>query len=145
MTPRFAARSATGAQAWRALHLCALLGVSVGTPLANGESPPDRLARSAPERSAQLVQQARAYLLEGQPARAVQMLEEAVRLDPRNPITRVSLGDAYVFAQRSSDATAAFQATVDVDPHGPYGARARAALQVLAKIEADQVRALRRF
>ena len=143
--PSFVSRSATSAQVWRALLLCALLGVSVGTPLANGEPAPDVSTRPAPERSAQLAQQARAYLLEGQPARAVQLLEEAVRLDPRNPITRVSLGDAYVFAQRPSDAKAAFQATVDLDSHGPYGARARAALQVLEKIEADHVRALRRF
>ena len=144
MTPRFAARSATSAQAWRALRLCALLGVSFGTPLANGEPAPDASARSATEQSALLAQQGRAYLIGGQPALAVQMLEEAVRLDPRNPITRVSLGDAYVSAQRPSDAKAAFQATVDLDPLGPYGARARSALQLLDKIEADHVRALRR-
>ena len=74
------------------------------------------------------------------------MLEEAVRLDTKEPDhARVSLGDAYVFAQRLIDAKTAFQATVDLDPHGPYGARARSALQVLEKIEADHVRALRRF
>lgn len=101
--------------------------------------------KTAHERSAELAAQGRAVLGVGDAFRAVELLEEAVRLDPRNPFTQISLGDAYLFARRESDAKAAFQATVDLDPSGPYGERARSGLQLLEKIETDRVRRLRRL
>ncbi|MBZ5625336.1 MAG: tetratricopeptide repeat protein [Acidobacteriia bacterium] len=74
-----------------------------------------------------------AYYKLGSPGSAVVQLKESSEKVPSNPIYRYHLGMAYLAARRFDLAGQSLQAALRTDPHFPYAANARAALEQIPK------------
>ena len=76
-----------------------------------------RVLEAAPSNAAALSALANLVLREGDPAQAVQLLDAAIRAEPRVPLLRSRLGFALLGIQHVTEAAAAFQSAIDLDPN----------------------------
>ena len=74
-----------------------------------------------------------AYYKLGSLGSALPQLKESVGKVPNNPIYHYHLGMAYVAAHQPDLARQSLQAALRADPHFPYAAKARAALEQISK------------
>jgi tetratricopeptide (TPR) repeat protein len=82
---------------------------------------------------------ATALLHAGRVDEAAEVMRRLLMLSPRDPLHRIKLGTLFQLQGRSGDALREFQRVIDAYPDAPFSAEAHEAIEVLDRMQIQQV------